>query len=789
MNKGLLFSLLTIQFPGRSALLALYTLTLFLAALLTFSVQPLVARMVLPYFGGSASVWNTCVLFFQFGLLTGYAYSHFGPRLLGVRGHKILHLVLMGIALIFLPLSIPIPSLSVSFPIALQLLGILLLQVGLPFFLVTTTAPLAQHWFSLSTHRKAHDPYFLYAASNLGSLLALALYPAFLEPNYTLPSQSWIWAGSYGLLILLIGMCALLSANRNVNPPLIYSSNDSRPEAQANGHSKSDNQPTNGSSPSGRSTEVSLFRRLHWVTLAFVPSSLMLSVTTYLSTDIAPMPLLWVTPLAIYLFTFILAFSKFPHLPVVRITPIAILIVTLLLLSESTEPLFLVMGIHLGGLFVIALMCHGELAELRPHTKNLTEFYVWIALGGMLGGMFNSLIAPLIFKNISEYPIALILACLLWPGRNPKNRNLPNSVKNFAYQDLLPGLGLAVLTLAIVVSIPNLQILMAYVLPDYSFDDPHNLRRAAFFGLPIFICYVMQDRPVRFALGVAGLFLALAFDSGIYGKVEFGERTFFGVHRVTIDSKGKFRRLYHGNTIHGQQFLDPKRQGEPLTYYHRKGPIGGIFLQLKKSKIQVNKVGLVGLGVGSLAAYAEPGQDWTFYEIDPVVRDIATNPEFFTFLQNSKAKTEIIIGDARLSLTKTPDKYDVMVIDAFNSDSLPIHLLTKEALALYLEHLQPDGIIAFHISNRYLNLEPVLAALANDANLLCYSRQDLRKSNTEEEEGKFPSHWIMMGKDCPPIRKVARRKLWFQIKKSDSKYLWTDNYSNVLNIYKWNELK
>jgi hypothetical protein len=734
---------------SRNAILSLlFTLTLFLSAALLFLVQPLVARLVLPLLGGTPAVWNTCMVFFQAVLLAGYAYAHAAPRWLGPRRQPFLHLLLLPLPFLVLPLALPANATPPAAVPVFWLLGLLFVVAGLPFFVVSTSAPLLQRWFSETGHPAARDPYFLYAASNLGSILALAAYPVVVEPLLTLAGQSRLWMTGYAVLTVLIAACTFC----------LWRAHGAQVRA-----------------PADKTPPPTWRRRLRWLLLAFAPSSLMLSVTTYITTDIAAIPLLWIAPLTLYLLTFVVAFARKPLLPhrfVVRWTPLAVLVVVLLLLLfERTEPVFLLIALHLFGLFWIALMCHGELAQTRPVSRDLTEFYFWLSLGGVCGGLFNALLAPLLFNSIVEYPLVLVLACALRPASpGPKKQ----SVASFTWRDAILPLGVGVLTAALVFGIQNYG------------PNLGRFNAGLMFTIPLVLCYTMQERPLRHALGIGALLLASYFYRGEYGEAQYRTRSFFGVHRVTLDPSGKFRDLVHGSTIHGRQNLDPARRREPLTYYYRTGPAGQVFAALKEDE-RLQRVGIVGMGAASLCAYAEPGQRWTFYEIDPAVVFIARDSGLFTFFRDCKTEPAVVLGDARLTLTRSEEKYGLLVIDAFSSDAIPIHLLTREALDVYRRRLDDDGVLLFNISNRYLDLETVLADLARNVTppMTCISLEDRALSNAEKEAGKSPSHWIALAATPEALAKIRRKGSWQLLPGRPGAAIWRDDYSNLLSVIKW----
>lgn len=737
-----------------------FAATLLVSSALLFLIQPLFAKMVLPLLGGTPAVWNTCMVFFQAALLAGYGYSHALPAWMGVRKHSWLHLIVLGLPALSLPLALrpgwepPAGSNPVFW-----LLGLLAVSVGLPFFVVSTSGPLLQKWFARTGHSSAHDPYFLYAASNLGSVIALLAYPLLLEPNWSLRTQARLWTFGYLVLAGLIVACADIYWRREKPIP----SGD--PVAE----------------PSSMRKPLSAALRLRWVVLAFVPSSLLLSVTTYLTTDIAAIPLLWIVPLTLYLLSFVIVFARRPVLPhalVVRSLPLAILVLVLVMLSEATEPVWLLLTVHLLAFFVTSLMCHGELARLRPSVDHLTEYYLWLSVGGVLGGIFNALVAPVLFSSVTEYPLVLVLACLLRPGHpqgtpSAKLTNIHEGKTIGSRADWLWSIALAGLTAALVLLVQACGV------------SPGQASVGLMFGLPAIVCYTFLARPVRFGLGIGGLLLASTLYPGVHGNTLLRERSFFGIHRVTLDPTGRQHQLIHGNTVHGRQSTDPGRRGEPLAYYHRTGPIGQVFSSLAREP-QPPRVGVVGLGAGSLAAYSRPQQTFTYYEIDPTVIRIAKDRRFFTFLADAPTPIAIVVGDARLTLQQAPDaSYDLLVLDAFSSDAIPLHLLTREALLLYTAKLDPNGILAFHVSNRYLDLVPVLAGLAEDAHLRCWGQDDLELTDAEKAEGKSPSQWILMAPAASDRIRRLEHSRWQELRPPRDQAVWTDDFSNLWSVFRW----
>jgi hypothetical protein len=949
-------------------MLGFFALTLFCSALLLFLVQPLIGKMILPLLGGTPAVWNTCMVFFQALLLAGYAYAHATTTWLGARKQAWMHLAILLVPFLFFPIYVnkalvnpgadnPIPG----------LLAVLFVSVGVPFFVVSTSAPLLQKWFASTDHPAARDPYFLYGASNLGSMLALLGYPFVVEPRLILRTQAWWWSIGYGLLVVLAAVCAVFLWRSRPAPVLApvgpveeesevpepakknlvqvgasRAVTSQRPKTRGRGRSQGITTaqtaaPPPEPMPTPLSDKVTLGRRLRWVLLAAVPSSLMLGATTYVTTDIAAIPLLWIGPLTLYLLTFIIVFAKIPqlaqrvavwlvaagalaaftfyflpslkleerllfflrlaaalglvasvlifwdrkpnllHRAMILILPLLVLLLLFMMLSSlKPENVKYAIAIHLAVLFVVAMVCHGELALDRPGTKYLTEFFLWMSLGGVLGGLVNALIAPLVFNDLHEYPLALMVVCFLLPplgvekdsvwGRRadaimtailllagvvliwlgapaPANQITWERVLHarwgFLLAALLIGVGLAVvaalrtrerrsaawfdllLPLALLVfiigaiwgvwSLPVTARLS--VLAGKFGIKLHHLRTILSIGLPAVLCYTFVERSRRFGLGVGALLLGVAFCNLFEGNVVYQTRSFFGVLKVSRDVElqegedpgDNCIRLTHGTTLHGMQFLDPKRKDVPITYYHGTGPVGQFCEAYNGDPAQA--LGVIGLGTGTMACYARPGQNLTFYDIDAAVRDISfTTDRYFTYVEDARrrgAKVNLVLGDARVTMERQTlaedEKYGILVVDAFSSDAIPIHLITREALHVYLDKMRPDGIIAFHISNRYLNLEPVLANLAEEEGMNALVQHDRQPA-----PGKTDSTWVVLarkpehlsrlmrkGQTEPVARALAlsvlgiyeERSLWQPVTKDDRVGVWTDDYSNLWSVF------
>jgi spermidine synthase len=727
------------------AVLPLFAATLYISAGLMFLVEPMVAKMVLPLLGGSPAVWSTCLVFFQATLLLGYAYAHALTRVAPRRAQILIHVAVLFLAALSLPLNIGanLPSQG-AWP-ALSLLVHLTLVAGPVVFAISATAPLLQSWFSDLDHETAGDPYFLYASSNAGSLLALLSYPFLVEPALPLHQQAVLWSWGFGILaagIALSGGVTVFST-----PPAMVIA------------------PPDAAAP------LQWRERLGWTVLTFVPSSLLLGVTSYITTDVVSAPLLWVVPLAIYLLTFILVFARRPPLPqavIVRLMPFVLIPLVLTMASGLQVSLPVRLILHLGCLFIVAMVCHGELARRRPSSERLTDFYFCLSIGGVLGGMFNALLAPVIFPDVWEYPIALVAACLIRPA-TPED-----SGRSLAWDIVLP-LGL----LAIV-------FLARRLLPGTS-DGGHLSVLMALFGMvvPGIALLNFWPRRVRFAAGVAACLVASAAAGS--GDTITTDRSFFGVSRVKIknDHDGRYIVMVNGTTVHGVKSLAPGEETLPMGYYSHEGPFGRFFAALPAG--HVHHVGVIGLGTGGLACYAAPGQDWTFYEIDPLAERIADDPRYFQFLENCGNHPHVVMGDARLTIANAPDAfYDVLVLDAFSSDSIPMHLITREAMALYLRKLAPDGRLLFHISSRNLDLREVVGTLAADAGLV--ARLGFDNARPRSIWRHSPAVVVAMARGSEQLVGVDQAHGWQTLPSGAQRFLWTDQRSDLLRVIRFGQI-
>lgn len=827
-----------------------YAATMFLSALLLFLVQPMIGKMILPLLGGTPAVWNTCMVFFQFLLLAGYSYAHLTTQRLGPRAQARWHLLVLALPLVVLAAAAFLSGEPVhvvrslapqgsAFPF-FGVIGLLGATIAVPFFVVSTTAPLLQRWLADTDHPDAADPYFLYGASNLGSLLALGAYPVLLEPTLRLTHQGWLWSVGYaGLAAMIYGCVVRLVAA-------------SRPKKQVE--------------QTGEATTWQ--QRGWWLLYSFVPSSLLLGVTTFATTDVAPIPLLWVFPLALYLTTFIIAFGRHPswvRSATILVAP-GMLLLLMFLIVTSWRPSRFWMGLapHFLAFFLAALACHLELVRRRPAGQRSTEFYFWMSLGGVLGGLFNALVAPLIFSNLTEYPLIIILACAVIPSAA---RERSNSTQARMLDGIVPAI---VFVLTLLLQRMPYHVWIVQWPAEKLELSVRSVWTLVALGLPALIVYYGVDRPVRFSLGVAAFWLAATFggewdatekvihrDRSFFGRLEVfhepmvvrtgdiesasggtpiviqsknhglttGQRvdvsgvtdnaaanksdwavTVLDPDRFSLDGStggaagkggewslnGIMHKLVHGTTLHGRQQIEPPST-EPLTYYHRTGPLGQLFRALPR--LDHGAIAAVGLGTGSVAAYGKPTNSITFYEIDPTVRRIAEDDRYFTYLRDCPARKQFVMGDARLKLEEhgQPGEYDLIIVDAFSSDAIPIHLLTKEAVELYVSRLKDQGVIALHISNRYLDLEPVAARIAAGLGLVGLRMNDEQRGLP----GKQTSQWIMLARSMDilaPLKELGPMTyhgqsipapIWEPLPSAVDAPLWTDDFSNILSILSW----
>jgi hypothetical protein len=708
----------------------LYSLALFLGAALLFALEPMVGKLLLPPLGSTPAVWNTTVLFFQATLLAGYLYSHLTSKLRR-RVQMLVQIAVLAVGIVSLPIAVAADVTPSSHPVP-WLLGLLAVTAGLPFFALAANGPMLQRWLG------GRDPYFLFAASNAGSLLGLLAYPLVVEPHLSLHDQGRAWGVGYVAVAVLVVLCALAAARRT-----------SAPEAVEH------------------APPIDRRRRLTWLALAFVPSSLMLGVTTYATRDLTPFPLLWVLPLAIYLLTFVVAFApgakpdRLVRIGRILLPGIAIVVVYTLAIG-SQRPLWLLLPLHLAGLAVAALMCHARLAADRPAPSHLTEFYVWIALGGVLGGVFNAILAPVLFPGLIEYPLAIVAALLL----RPKPPSTRPALLEFFFRDPRPTQAMD----GLVPVLLGAGVLIALELAGKTFDT-----RSVIVGLACGLALNLSKRPLRLGLGLGAILLAVALAGSAGERVLERSRSFFGIYKVVQREGAPLHLLYDGTTVHGLQRIG---RPEPLEYYGRAGPAGQAFAELPAQSTA--RVGAVGLGAGALACYRRAV---SFFEIDPEVLRIARDPRLFTYLRDCPASVHL--GDGRRLLTREPPgRFGLVVVDAFNSDAIPVHLITRQALALYFSRAGPRGTVLFHISNRYLRLEPVLGNLARDSRVTCRVETH-HPTRAQLDEGLATSKWAVLARTPADLGRLDADQRWHRCAEDRSARVWTDDYSDLLSAISW----
>ncbi len=944
--------------------LPLFAVTLFVSAFLLFLVQPMIGKMILPKLGGTPQVWNTCMVFFQAALLAGYAYTHTASTRLKLRLQLSVHAALLIVPLVLLilhayftydaatgsnPFSIKdwVPPYG-SNPIPATL-GLLAVVVGIPFFVVATSAPLLQKWFASTGHPSGRDPYFLYGASNLGSLLALLAYPVLVEPNFLLRSQAWLWTGGYLVLLVLVMVCAVLVfLTAPKVRPAAAEHDGPRPEAApappldtgpkgtafkkgAPRHTGPARREIGAEAPNlpRFSDDLTGWRRLRWVLLGAIPSSLMLGVTTHITTDLSPIPLFWLVPLTLYLLSFILVFSRWPvvwtglpHTVMLFAQPIAIgLMILLDMWGTNFERLWEPITFNVLAFFLTAMVCHGELAKDRPSTRHLTEFYLWMSVGGVVGGIFNGLLAPLVFQRVWEFNLAVIAACLIrptmrdrgWtddllgealgentaPAAGPKGKGAPKKTTPAAatpsvtyFLDVALPLVVLGLTLALVylyMETPLRQAGQAHRLRQEGALTAGFTALAIGIGIPLAISCFYLMRPIRFGLALASIILVTAIFSNRGSDKTYYDRSYYGIIRVQVDDTSfpgqVYTTLTHGHINHGKNFQRPAKKdwNKPdldfsrlaTTYYHRQGPAGLVMEQFNwgstpaspapvntyhaDARLPASLVGLgawpglanlplqqlvdlwseppfatIGLGTGTMASYGRPFQHVHFYEIDNHIRRLSlpqrAGDEKFNYLLEAKARgceVQVLMGDARLRMAQPyapfneekerlgqaqgggPDNfYHMMVVDAFSSDAIPVHLLTKEAFQMYFRKLTEKGILCVHTSNRYVELPKVVADVSKELGYACLRGHDNApgrgSGKSIDEESHYTSEWVMVARKADYLQFLYQmvpadylEKLHEQLRRersrsapepywstptAEGRHIWTDDYSNLLAV-------
>lgn len=729
-------------------IVGLFAATLVLAAFLLFSLQPMFTKRVLPLLGGSPAVWSIAMVVFQALLLAGYAYAHAITRFLSPCKGVVLHALVLGAGFTVLPVAVAAgfeapPAETEAF----WLIGLFLASVGLPFFALSASAPLLQAWFARSSDARANDPYFLYRSSNAGSFVALLAYPAVVEPLLGLNDQARLWSLGYAILAIAVLACALAARTTSVSP-LPVSRTTARLPIRAGD-------------------------RFAWIGLSAIPSGLLVAATAHISTDVAAIPLIWVAPLALYLLSFIVAYRQvraWPYRPLaaIQIAGSGFAFIWIVLGSPT---FFVDLFATLALLFVNAIVAHRTVYERRPTSDRLTEFYLCTSFGGVIGGVFAALVAPRVFSGIDEYPILLAAALACQPGLliGGKAAILSEGRR------ILFGMGLVTLAVAIAAAAQAVGLLA---------PEARNIWITPLIAGLLFAMGLSWRVPFRVASYGAVAALACILLPPLTGRDGQRVRSFFGLHKVMETPDGQFRILAHGTTFHGAMRIRNEDgtavngRPEPTTYYGNGSAMVEVLEIARQVHGPLPAVSIVGLGAGSLACQSQQGESWAFFEIDPAVIRIATDPARFRFLSDCAPQAAIVQGDARLTLGKRLDKARVLIVDAFSSDAIPMHLLTREALDVNLGHLDPKGVLALHISNRHFELRHVLARIAADRGLTLLHRSE-QAGAEDAARWRFPSHVVMLTRD-PEIEREAVSRGWLAVAPDLARRPWTDDYANAL---------
>ena len=717
--------------PLRTALAIAAT---FLGSLLLFSLEPYVGKLLLPAFGGTPLLWNSCMVFFQVALLAGYGLAMLLVRTLSAGRQVVVQLLLLGTLFLLYPSASGIVELPDAGP-ATSLLASLIRHVLVTFVALAALTTLVQAWLVGSAPHASSNPYRLYAASNAGSMVGLFAYPLLFEPQLSLAGQRTVFLALLTLVVIAVAALGV-TRPRDAVPAITQSS----------------------AKRAGPGFPASAWWRV--IALAAIPASLLLGVTGYILTDVASLPLFWVVPLSLYLITFIIAFggrrgrsSRWLE----RGFSLSVLFIVVALSAEANSPASVLIPAHLLVFFVASLLCHQRVAAAAPDPQYLPQFYLAVSLGGAVGGMITLLIPPLVTDAMREYPLALVLSSTVLVATDTRARSWRGTVLDV----VLPGV---------------LLVGSLYLFRRFAPAELIRFLPLAFAPAALFVLGANERGPV-FALRFIAFFVASTFLPSAFGQTLFAERSFFGRVRVTRDVAKGSHVLIHGSTVHGVQRMNAMQGCEPTTYYHPTGPAGR-FLRALPPVSAPRRIALVGLGSGALACYARDGERWDLFELDPVVARVASDSSYFTFLAHSKAtRGPIILGDARLALARAGDvRYDVIIVDAFSSDAIPIHLITREAIELYARRLAPDGVLLFHVSNRFFRLRPVLAAVAPVVGFTAYGDADLELTIEQSQQIKYASDWVMLGR-TPDA--AARDPRWQRLERETLR-VWTDDYSNPL---------
>ena len=747
-------------------------LTILLSSFLLFLVQPIIAKQILPWFGGSAGVWTICLMFFQLVLLLGYTYAHWLTRRRADSRQFVLHILLLLVSCLTLPI-IPAPFWKPGHDTepALQILGLLAATVGLPYFLLASTAPLLQRWLSDATNSsiQVRSIYRLFALSNLGSLVGLLSYPFAIEPFATVHVQAWVWSCAYALFVV----CLVSYVCRRWRRPDLFHL-----------------QTLSGAAPEAAPSPV-LYA--YWIGCAALGSALLLSVTNQITQNVASIPFLWIVPLSIYLLSFVICFEgrsgRGWYQRRYWITPAMLATAAMawaLSANQANLSIYLALPVYAVGLLLGCVMCHGELARSKPNPEYLTHFYLSLAAGGALGGLLVGLVAPQVFNSYWEMPLALVaVAGLGVYGCSEEMRLLPRT--SWTANCIIAALSTA-LILLLLGALPS-------ALDPYPLEWAKIVKGDARWGcaaLLVMSALLLQKYRLSRAVALTALLCTLTFDWGYYHSLSTGTelvvRNFYGALRVEGSSAGAWhiRTLAHGVVVHGTQIMEPPLSEMPTTYYGESSGIGRTIL-IEHISVGSLRIGSIGLGAGTLAVYARPGDLFRVYELNPAVVDIAPNQ--FTYLKDSKARIELVLGDARLSLereiaqgafNRPEQRFDILSVDAFSGDAIPVHLLTREAFASYARLITPDGVIAFHLSNRYLDLAPVVGQIARDAGF-----QAVLVADRPSAIGLLsPSDWALVTRSTTFLQQPEITAYSTPIVPRSGLPVWTDQFSNLFQILK-----
>ncbi len=750
----------------------------FTSSFLLFSIQPVIGRIFLPFLGGSPAVWNTCMMFFQTLLLLGYLYSHLLSQRVKVQIQPGWQFIVGALTLFILPIGLPVGLIDVSMiterPI-FWLLFTLAATVGPCFFFLSCMSPLIQSWYHYLKPTK--NPYLLFAASNMGSLLALVAYPLFFEAAFSVSEQARLWSIGYLGNGLLLGVAAVYMYRVLSNRQILAVDNS---QVNLEEHLETSDELDIDQWTTASSETATIWRqRAFWFLLAFIPSSLMLGVTSFLTTDVAAIPMLWLLPLALYLLSYILAFGRYNEKSdkiFSALLPLAVALLLFLIFTEYRKNLWLCMTLHLSLFFIIALAVHGRLSLWKPNPKRLTEYHVLIAAGGMAGGILNALIAPQLFNVLAEYPIVAALSLvILFKREHFSSARTPVLITCAAAS------GVLLLYLSDVIYDKDL---VSDWIPVGTFSIENSvIRTSLLYGLPLFLLTMFIGNGKLAAAGLIGFTMsAMNFEPD--ENVMLRERSVYGSLTVKRYNHPLLNSFVHGGILHGEQRIDSEAARlEPRSYYHREGPLGHVMDTLAKKRAHP-RIAALGMGTGTIAAYGTRQNDITFYELDPNVVKIALDPKYFTYVDDCKRRwcnVRVVVGDARLQIIQSPETYDAVIVDAFSSDSIPVHLITKEAIENYLQKIETEGLLVFHISNRFVNLEPVLLGIAQNLGL----GFALRTDEANDLIGKGASTWVVLSTGMSIFEEFYNDPRWSGLKEDKKVGVWTDDYAALMKVFTW----